>query len=211
MAFRSIQGVQTVSATPSGTITIPTVVNLHDNDTVVLTGLPTDGTKTFVRKTVITDPLTQWTVLADLTALINGLTDLNATDNGVSVITLTVATSGAGMNSVVITGSGTTPLGNLNVTFSGGVTVVLASGAVGTSGHAIRIKNINCISFATGTKTVQVLNGTDSTGTEYDLLTGTASKATQHNFKTGLVLPAGCYIVSGTGISSVTAEFSDLS
>ncbi len=196
-----------MAATPSGTITIPTVLNLQDNDTVVLTGLPTDGTKTFVRKAVITDPLTQWTILADLTALINGLTDLNATDNGVSVITVTVVTSGAGMNSAVITGSGTSPLGNLHVTFSGGVTVVLASGIIGPSGKAIRIKNVGCKSFSTGTKTTQILNGTTSSGTEYDLLTGTASQAVMHDFVRGLLLPAGCYIVSDTGISTVTVEF----
>ncbi len=207
MAFRSIQGVQTVKASPSGTITIPTNGNLHDNDTVVFHNLPTDGTKTFVRKASITDPTTQWTVLADLTALVNTLTDLTAVDNGVSVITLTVVTTGAGMNSASVTGSGTSPLGNLNVTFSGGVTVILASGTVGTSGKAIRLLNSNCKSFATGTKTTQILNGIDATGTEYDLLTGVASKVVQHNYRDGLVLPGGCFIVSSTGISTVTIEY----
>lgn len=101
-------------AVPSGTITYGTPDN---GDTVIFTDLPTDGTVTFTKAAVVIDPLTEFSTIAELTALIDGLDDLGATDNG-TVITITVSTGGTEMNDATVTGTGT--FSALSLTFSGG-------------------------------------------------------------------------------------------
>lgn len=101
------------TAVPSSVLTYGTP---NDGDTVVITGLPTDGTKTFTK--VAAAPSTdEFSSISELTTLINNLTDLNASDDATD-ITIVVATPGADMNSTTITGTGTYVA--LSITFSGG-------------------------------------------------------------------------------------------
>ncbi len=108
--------VTAVAATPSGTITFGTPSN---GSTVIITNLPDqDGPVTFTK--VGSSPTSvQFTTIAQLTALLNGLLYLNATDNG-TVTTLTASSvAGSAMNAVTITG--TSSYIALSVTFSGGI------------------------------------------------------------------------------------------
>ncbi len=197
MASQSVQGVQTTSAT--ATITVTNYLNLVLKTVTVGASTLTEGAAADFVAAVSNDA-----TATSLAAAIDALAAYTATAIG-PVITITVVATGAAGNATVLSTNSTSAV--TLVAFSGGLDTVLASGVIGSSGKAIRIKNIGCKSFSTGTKTTQVLNGTSSSGTEYDFITGTASQAVMHNFVKGLLLPAGCYVVSDTGISTVTVEF----
>jgi len=197
MAFRSISGVQGVSAT--ATITVTNYLNLVTKTVTVGSTVLTEGAAADFLAAISNDA-----TATSLAAAIDGLTGISASANA-AVVTITIDATGTAGNLTALSTNSTSAV--TLAAFSGGVDQVLASGAIGRSGSAIRLYNINCKSFSSGTKTTQILNGTDSSGTEYDLLTGIASQSILHDYKVGMVLPSGCYIVSGDGVSFVTAEF----
>lgn len=112
-------------ATISGTITYGAPSN---GDTIVITGLPTDGTKTFTK--AASAGAAAFSSIAELTALIDALTDLSASDDG-TTITIVVVTKGTAMNSATITGTGAYVA--LSLTFSGGQDAAVLT----VKGHAL--------------------------------------------------------------------------
>lgn len=141
-------------ATCSGTITFGSPSN---GSTVVITGLPTDGLKTFTKAASASG--NNFAVIADLTTLINALTDLNATDNG-TVITVTVATKGTAINSATITG--TSSYSALSRTFSGGRDGVTCT-VSGTGGTAQKTVNAQVTSGAIGAGTTEAFYTSQAT------------------------------------------------
>ncbi len=119
-----------------------------------------------------------------------------------AVVTITANTVGAAGNSF--------PLALQDV--AGAVTISgnTLSGGADTNGllsaAPIRLKSVTVKSTGTNIG-VNVRNGSTSSGTEYDLVTGTTTKTVVRNYKKGMTLPSGCYLTLGTDVTQVVAQF----
>lgn len=87
-----------------------------------------------------------------------------------------------------------------------------ADGAVGTSGHPIRVYSAIMLSGSGGAGELVLRNGTADTGTLYFQEDGTAASHTKiYNFGEGFVFPNGCYFDKDTNTDAVVVNFEDIS
>lgn len=139
----------TISATSIGPNIVASGANLAGGaDAVAATGTvtygaPNNGDTITVAGTVFTKAAapspTEFSTIAELTALIDGLATVSATDNG-AVITITASTPGVGGNAITLSKTGAA-LTLSGATLTGGAAAVAASGTFTFASEPVVIDN----------------------------------------------------------------------
>ncbi len=143
----------------------------------------------------------------DLAFAITAASAVNTLSTAVAVgglITITANTPGVGGNSIALTTTDAVNLPRSGATLTGGAEAFVTPG-IAFSGPG-RVKTI--IVQATGSAiSCPVLNGLTSGGTEYDLVSGVSGQSVARTYKTGLMLPTGCFLNPGADVTAVYIEY----
>ncbi len=121
-----------------------------------------------------------------------------------AVVTVTAVTPGVAGNSIDLLSSNQLGLSTSGGTLAGGQAIG-ALGSIAVSGPSM-IKSITVASTGSN-NTLKVINGATSSATEYDFITGIANKTVVRTYRGGLFLPAGCFVLPGSDVTSVVVEF----
>jgi hypothetical protein len=211
----------------TGTVTYGTVV---DTETITI-----DGT-TFTKAAA--GSATEFSTIAQLTALINALPNVNATDNG-TVITITAAIAGTAGNSITMAETSTVGLSLSGATLSGGdaanttgVLSVRVTGvdadynelvedvtlggtvAVNTVGSFLRINKIETLTVGSNGSAVGNITATAATDSTVSarILAGNNQSFnavyTVPNNKTAFLLSMSCSLPNATSLSGMATLLS---
>ncbi len=75
------------------------------------------------------------------------------------------------------------------------------------SSAPVYVKNV-LVKCDIGDGVVTIYNGTSTSGTEYDVITGVNGETVSRAYKKGFCLPAGCYVFLNENAAQVTIEYS---
>ncbi len=194
---------QTPAVNASGSFTVLQYTNLAGSNVTVDGHTVTEGSDW----TAAVSNATTASSLKDAIDATGALVDLTTALNG-STITLTSKTTGAAGNDVIgidrsASDANLALVAPGNGSTLGGGTDAVTAGLIGSG--RVRIFSIAAKSDSS-IGSLQLFNGTDSTGAEYDLVTGVASKTTLRTYEQGVVL-AHAYIQSNAHVTNVTVQF----
>lgn len=170
------------TATASGGFAFGTPVN---DDTIIVSNLPNDGTMTFTKVTTPVAGAPQFSTAANLASIMNSLlSDVTATNTS-GILSFVADISGEVMNSATITGTGV--YSSLDITFSGGSGVqALAEGL-----RTINLSGIPIGGYAVTARKVYRDNGDGAYGLVTTLLDNTTTTYTDDDAAYGDEPPSG--------------------